>query len=286
MYKNTGLDFSSTPSFKGAAIEHEGSKPAEEGSLKQLLEMFPSCSWEPQNMTAGCVPFESYFSFSGVTDLESPKLPTEKPQGDATYLGETLQGAPSGVDALNMFTHPRVIQKLQMRSIPRKMRRTPKNTLVLEVEGTLALSSLTVVSDNASTFITPFQDRYYQVSIKLRPYLPEFLEALAKIYEIFAFTTAKRDYADKILKVLGPRRKLIRHQLYQEDCLCSHGSYVKDLSILERDLDRTVAVATYLQAFPYQMSNVVVIPKWEGDSQDKELLHLIPALQTISQAVS
>ncbi|XP_063171221.1 CTD small phosphatase-like protein 2-B isoform X3 [Candoia aspera] len=224
---------------------------------------------------------------------ETPKLPAEKPQGDATYLGDPLHGAPSGVDELNMFTHPRVIQKLRMRAIPRKMRRTPKNTLVLEVEGTLALSSLTAVWDNASTFITPFQDKYYQfldsclfeVSIKLRPHLPEFLEALAKIYEIFVFTTAKQDYVDKILKVLGPRRKLIRHQLYQEDCLCSHGSYVKDLSVLERGLDRTVAVATYLQAFPYQMSNVVVVPKWEGDSQDKELLHLIPALQTISQAV-
>ncbi|XP_058013063.1 CTD small phosphatase-like protein 2-B [Ahaetulla prasina] len=165
------------------------------------------------------------------------------------------------------------------------MRRTPKNTLVLEVEGTLALSSLTAVWDDASTFTTTFQDRCYQVSIKLRPHLPEFLEALAKIYEIFVFTTAKQDYADQMLKVLGPQRKLIRHQLSQEDCLCSHGSYVKDLSVVERDLDRTVAVATCLQAFPYQMSNVIVVPEWQGDRQDKELLRLIPALQTISQAV-
>ncbi|XP_060549045.1 CTD small phosphatase-like protein 2-B [Pantherophis guttatus] len=245
--------------------------------------MFPSSSWEPQNIPAGCVPFESYFS--GITDPETPKLTIEKPQVDAMYLGNPLQEASTGVNVLNMFAQPtRVIQKLQ-RGVPRKMRGTPKNTLVLEVEGTLALSSLTAVWDDASTFTTPFQDRRYEVSIKLRPHLPEFLEALAKIYEIFVFTTAKQDYADQMLKVLGPQRKLIRHQLYQEDCLCSQGSYVKDLSAVERDLDRTVAVATYLQAFPYQTSNVIVVPEWQGDRQDEELLRLIPALRSISQAV-
>ncbi|XP_070617231.1 CTD small phosphatase-like protein 2-B isoform X3 [Erythrolamprus reginae] len=199
-------------------------------------------------------------------------------------LGHPLQEASPGVKVLNMFTQPRGSQKLQRR-VPRKLRRTPKNTLVLEVEGTLALSSLTAAWDDASTFTTPFQDSSYQVSIKLRPHLPEFLEAVAKIYEIFVFSTAKQDYADQMLKVFGPHRKLIRHRFYQEDCLCSNGSYVKDLSVIERDLDRTVAVATSLQAFPYQMSNVIVVPKWQGDRQDKELLRLIPALQTISRAV-
>ncbi|XP_062999540.1 CTD small phosphatase-like protein 2-B [Elgaria multicarinata webbii] len=152
-------------------------------------------------------------------------------------------------------------------------------------EGTSAVSSLTALWDDTSKFVTSFQDRCYQVSLKLRPHIHEFLEALAKTYEIFVFTTAKQDYADKILDALGPHRKLIRHQLYQEDCLCCHGSYVKDLSVLDRDLDRTVAVATYLQAFPYQTSNVILIPRWLGDPQDKELLHLIPVLEKLSQAV-
>lgn len=44
-----------------------------------------------------------------------------------------------------------------------------------------------------------------------------------------------------------------RHQLYQEDCLCHQGSYIKDLSVLERDLGKVVAVATGFEAFPYQV---------------------------------
>ncbi|XP_070617230.1 CTD small phosphatase-like protein 2-B isoform X2 [Erythrolamprus reginae] len=237
-----------------ASVRPSGVKP---------FEMFSLSSWERQNITTGCVPFESYFSFPEITDPETPKLKAEKPLVDAMSLGHPLQEASPGVKVLNMFTQPRGSQKLQRR-VPRKLRRTPKNTLVLEVEGTLALSSLTAAWDDASTFTTPFQDSSYQ---------------------IFVFSTAKQDYADQMLKVFGPHRKLIRHRFYQEDCLCSNGSYVKDLSVIERDLDRTVAVATSLQAFPYQMSNVIVVPKWQGDRQDKELLRLIPALQTISRAV-
>ncbi|XP_061482207.1 CTD small phosphatase-like protein 2-B isoform X1 [Rhineura floridana] len=149
-------------------------------------------------------------------------------------------------------------------------------------EGTLAVSSLTALWDDASAFTTYFLDKSYQVSMKLRPHVHEFLEALAKIYEVFVFTTAKQEYADKILEGLGTQRNLIRHPLYQEDCLCCNGSYRRDLSVLERDLDRTVAVANDRQAFHYQISNVVLIPRWTGDPQDKELLGLIPVLEKLS----
>ncbi|XP_061482209.1 CTD small phosphatase-like protein 2-B isoform X2 [Rhineura floridana] len=128
-------------------------------------------------------------------------------------------------------------------------------------EGTLAVSSLTALWDDASAFTTYFLDKSYQV---------------------FVFTTAKQEYADKILEGLGTQRNLIRHPLYQEDCLCCNGSYRRDLSVLERDLDRTVAVANDRQAFHYQISNVVLIPRWTGDPQDKELLGLIPVLEKLS----
>uniref|UniRef100_A0ACB8F2N9 Uncharacterized protein n=1 Tax=Sphaerodactylus townsendi TaxID=933632 RepID=A0ACB8F2N9_9SAUR len=167
-----------------------------------------------------------------------------------------------------------------------RTRQTPKSTLVLELEGTLAVSSLTADWDDASTFPVRFQGQHYQVFFKLRPHLEEFLEELAKIFEVFVFTASKQDYADKILKAFGRQRKLIRHQLYQEDCRCNQGYYVKDLSVLERDLARTVAVANYLEAFPCQTSNVMLIPKWLGDPLDEELLRLIPGLKHLSQVDS
>ncbi|XP_053132590.1 CTD small phosphatase-like protein 2-B isoform X2 [Hemicordylus capensis] len=226
------------------------------------------------NTKDDCLPFSRYFSFLGAE---------EHPKDDVPYLGSFVPGVSNEVGSLNALTHPEKTQKLR-KNIPRKTRSSPKNTLVLELEGTLAVSSLTAHWDDALRSVASFQGRCYQVSIKLRPHVEEFLEVLAQAYEVFVFTAAKQDYAVKILEGLGPLKKLIRHQLYQEDCLCLHGSYVKDLSILERDLDQTVAVATCPQAFPYQTSNVILIPRWLGDPQDQVLLQLIPVLHKLTQA--
>ncbi|KAL8178003.1 UNVERIFIED_CONTAM: hypothetical protein K2H54_025186 [Gekko kuhli] len=213
-------------------------------------------------------------------NIKSLQLPKGKLRSESPNLRGVQSDIPPTVDALNAFPHLETTQKSQRKKkIPMKTRQTPKNTLVLELEETLAVSSLTTHWEDASTFPVHFQGQHY----KLRPHLEEFLEELAKIYEVFIFTAAKQDYADKILEAFGLQRKLIRHQLYQEDCLRSQGCYIKDLSVLERDPARTVAVANCLEAFPYQTSNVILIPKWLGSPWDKELLRLIPVLKHLSQ---
>ncbi|NWX24377.1 CTSL2 protein, partial [Aegotheles bennettii] len=94
----------------------------------------------------------------------------------------------------------------------------------------------------------------------------------------FIFTTAKQDYAEKILDVLDPRKKLIRHCLSQRDCVCARGCYWKDLTHLGRDLAKTVALDHTIQGFPTQASNWIPVPQWWGDPRDEELLRLIPLL--------
>ncbi|XP_042650168.1 CTD small phosphatase-like protein 3 [Tyto alba] len=137
---------------------------------------------------------------------------------------------------------------------PRKTRSMPERTLVLELEGTLVCSSVLASwrRGTAATFTTDFQGDAYEVHVKLRPHVQQFLESLAKTYEIFIFTTAKQDYAEKVLDVLDPKKKLIRHCLSQRDCLCAQGCYWKDLTCLGRDLAKTVALDHTIQGFPTQ----------------------------------
>ncbi|XP_077188474.1 CTD small phosphatase-like protein 2 isoform X5 [Paroedura picta] len=210
-----------------------------------------------------CLPITSYFSFSGSENTETLQLPKGKLRSESPNLRAGQLDMTAKVDAMDVFPHPETTQKCQRnKKIPMKTRRTPKNILVLELEGTLAVSSLTAHWDDGSTFTMPFQGQPYKV---------------------FIFTTAKQDYADKILEAFGAQRKLIRHRLYQEDCLCSQGYYIRDLSVLERDLARIVAVANCLEAFPYQTSNVILISKWLGNPRDEELLRLIPVLKCLGQ---
>ncbi|NWH71776.1 CTSL2 protein, partial [Piaya cayana] len=101
----------------------------------------------------------------------------------------------------------------------------------------------------------------------------------------FIFTTAKQDYAEKVWDVLDPKKKLIRRCLSQQDCLCAHGFYWKDLTRLGRDLAKTVAVDHTIQSFSTQAANWIPVPRWGGDPRDEELLRLTPLLGQLSWLV-
>ncbi|XP_020335942.1 CTD small phosphatase-like protein 3 isoform X2 [Oncorhynchus kisutch] len=156
-----------------------------------------------------------------------------------------------------------------IRDIPPKTRSTPQATLVLDLDETLIYSSLNRIEDAEYTFRTCFQDNQYKVYMILRPHVKEFLEVMTKHFEMFVYTSAKKEYAGKILDILDPKRRLFRHRLYQQDCTCVLGHYVKDLGVLERDLAKT-------------LMNMLPIKSWSGDKEDKELQKLIPYLERVS----
>lgn len=101
---------------------------------------------------------------------------------------------------------------------------------------------------------------------------------------MFVYTSAKKEYAEKILDILDPKRMLFRHRLYQQNCTCVLGHYVKDLGVLERDLAKTVVLDNAPHTYPYHLMNVLPIKSWSGNDEDKELQKLIPCLERLSGA--
>ncbi|CAA6659928.1 unnamed protein product [Spirodela intermedia] len=149
------------------------------------------------------------------------------------------------------------------------------------VRKTLVHSSLEPCDDADFTFPVKFNFREHTIYVRCRPHLRDFMERVSTLFEIIIFTASQSIYAEQLLNVLDPKRKLFRHRVYRESCLFVEGNYVKDLSVLGRDLARVIIVDNSPQAFGFQVDNGIPIESWFDDRSDKELLSLLPFLESL-----
>lgn len=72
-------------------------------------------------------------------------------------------------------------------------------------------------------------------------------------------------------------------RLYREHCFSFQGSYIKDLSLLGRDMKDVIIVDNSPNAYFFHNENAVPILSWYDDPDDRCLFEMIPLLEALSQ---
>lgn len=158
-----------------------------------------------------------------------------------------------------------------------------KKCLVLDLDETLVHSSFRAVP--GADFVIPVQieDVVHFVYVAKRPGVDEFLLEMAKHYEIVIYTASLNKYADPLLDLLDPHR-VIRTRLFRESCVYFEGNYVKDLSLIDRDLSQSIIVDNSPNSYLFHPDNAIDCSSFIDDPADRELMQIGGFLKNIDNA--
>ena len=95
------------------------------------------------------------------------------------------------------------------------------------------------------------------------------------------FTASHSNYANKIIDHLDPKKILIQHRLFREDCLyLNEGIYMKDLRILaNRNIEDVAIIDNACYSFGYHLNNGIPIIPFYDNKKDDELKNIVPYIK-------
>lgn len=77
---------------------------------------------------------------------------------------------------------------------------------------------------------------------------------MSQLYEIIVFTASQKQYADKIVAQIDPKKR-ISYVLNRENCIIVNKAYyLKNLKILGRDLKQTILVDVFIVNYSGQQN--------------------------------
>eukprot|EP01063_Lacrimia_lanifica_P038366 TRINITY_DN8148_c0_g2_i2.p1 TRINITY_DN8148_c0_g2~~TRINITY_DN8148_c0_g2_i2.p1 ORF type:complete len:298 (+),score=116.87 TRINITY_DN8148_c0_g2_i2:79-972(+) len=164
-------------------------------------------------------------------------------------------------------------------------RHSGRTCLVLDLDETLVHSSFKPVPKPDIILPIEIDGTIYQVYVKKRPFVEEFIKFCEPLFEVVVFTASLSKYADPLLDHLDPGKRFLGpHRLFREHCSHTSGAYVKDLSLLGRPLNKICIIDNSPVAYLFQRHNALPCTSWFEDGKDTELRDFQPLLQKLAES--
>ncbi|KAH0792337.1 NLI interacting factor-like phosphatase family protein [Histomonas meleagridis] len=154
-----------------------------------------------------------------------------------------------------------------------------KICLVLDLDETLVHSSFQETKNPDYSFLLNVGNgTEVPVSVNIRPGAKEFLKTLGSLFELVIFTASCKPYADQVINFIDEDHN-IKHRLYRDSCTEYGGHFVKDLSRLNRKLEKVIIVDNSPTAYLFQPYNAIAISSWFDEKTDNELFSIMNFLK-------
>lgn len=156
-----------------------------------------------------------------------------------------------------------------------------KKTLVLDLDETLVHSTFQPTTKADIVLPISIEGVVYKVYVRKRPGATEFIDRMSKSFEVVVFTASLQKYADPLLDLIDKNR-VLRGRLFRRHCSYVNGSFVKDLSTLDRDMENVLLVDNSPLSYSLQPANGVPCSSFIDDPEDAELEILAPYLEKMA----
>lgn len=154
---------------------------------------------------------------------------------------------------------------------------------VIDLDETLVHSSFRPIANADFKVPVEIDGNVHQVYVLERPFLSEFLTKMGELFECILFTASLAKYADEVADKIDPT-SVFAHRLFRESCVYDRGNYVKDLSKLGRELERTIIIDNSPASYLFQPQNAIPCSSWFDDKTDTLLQDMIPEMEMIASS--
>ena len=106
---------------------------------------------------------------------------------------------------------------------------------------------------------------------------------MSQNYELVLFGDQERSFIEEIAMALDPNMQTFSGILGRECTIVRDGRYIKDFSYLGRPIKEVIYLDFAKDTAPFHQENVIVLPEFDGDLNDRSLYEIIPFLKRKSK---